>query len=174
MSKSKYGMEKMKKGLIFIGEAETGKSRTANEIRKYYGDSAAYLDGRQFKPTNKFCFDELNEKTKIMIIDDFNFKKYADYLYCFVTGNILVNRRYKMPFEIRLDKLIVIASSEVKKEQLPQAASFQRRFTIVEFPNASPNFLIDELIDESMENRTEKSLLLKGFSFLGEVSETDR
>jgi len=175
----------MKKGLIFIGAAETGKSRTASEIRKYYGDSAAYLDGRNFNPTNKFCFDGLNEKTKILIIDDFNFKKYADHLYRSVTGNILVNQRYKLPFEIQLDKLIVIASSEVKKEKLPQAPSFQRRFTIIEFPNVEPQFLIDEITNNSNENtgmsflmaeeiRERKAVFLDGLSFLHTVSETDR
>lgn len=166
----------MKKGLIFIGEAETGKSRTAMQIRKYYGDEAVYLDGRQFKPNGfQFYFKNCAPQTKVVIIDELI---KPDYLMSFLgvisESKIPVHPQGKKPFEIQIDKLILVLSSDIKKEDLPKGASFERRFTIVEFPNTSPDFIIDELIDENNQNRTGKSLLLDGLSFLREVSKTDR
>ena len=57
----------------------------------------------------------------------------------------MINQRSKKPFEIELDKLIVIPSSDVKKENLPQGESFQRRFSIIEFPCVNTEFLINEI-----------------------------
>lgn len=164
----------MKKGLIFIGKAESGKSRTAQQIRNYYGDSAVYLDGRQFKMSNNFLLGSCTEATKVVIIDELHPKFPLEYFYNILTGKLLVNKKNRMPFEIEIDKLIIILDSDKKVTDLPQGGSFQRRFTVVEFPNASPEFVIDELIVESSENRTGKSLLLDGLSFLREVSTTDR
>ena len=140
----------MKKGLIFIGEAETGKSRTAMQIRKYYGDEAVYLDGRQFKPKGfEFYFKNCTPQTKVVIIDEL---VKPDYLLSFLgtisESKIIVHKQGEMPFEIEIDKLILIFSSDIKKEDLPKGASYERRFTIVEFPN-TPSLLLQTLVSRS-------------------------
>ena len=153
----------MKKGLIFIGAAETGKSRTAEEIKKIYGDQVVFFDGRNFKPGTRFFYDCFTEKTKIIIIDDYNFKKYYVSLYSLVVEKIMINKKNEMPFLVELDKVIVIANSDIKIEDLPQDQSFLRRFTILEFPNVSPELLVNELFNETDKR---KSILLDSLSFL--------
>ena len=177
----------MKKGLIFIGGAGTGKSRTAREVRRYYGDSAAYLDGRQFNPKGyEFYFSSCSPQTKVVIIDEI---VEVDYLMRFFVaiseGKIPVHAQGKKPFEIEIEKLIIICSWDIKKEDLPTGASFNRRFTVIEFPNVEAQFLIDAITDNSNQNTgasfvlmeeisKRKAVFLDGLSFLHTVSETDR
>ena len=160
----------MKKGLIFIGEAETGKSRTAQQIRKYYGDSAVYLDGRQFKMSNNFLFASCTDATKVVIIDELHPKFPLEYFYNILTGKLIVNKKNKMPFEIEIDKLIIILDSDKKANDLPQGGSFQRRFDVIEFPHNDISQLFSDtdliLIDDA-----EKAF---DFDRLFSVLKTDR
>lgn len=134
-------MQIMTKGILFIGDAETGKSRTARQIQKLYGDDAVYLNGRRFKTDNPFFFANCRPNTKIVIIDEIIHAKDLQFFTQFVPGKLMVNALNQNPFEIELEKLIIICASEIKKSDLPTGASFTKRFEVIEFPHPEISLL---------------------------------
>ena len=144
-------MENSNKGLIFIGPAESGKSRTAREIAKVFGNQATYLNGRNYRRNQRFFFSHCTKETKVLVIDEITHSKYfEDFISC-VNNNIIVDVRYKNPFELHIEKIIIIGYSEIKVADLSQNPSFQSRFSIIEFPKVSPAFVVNE-ISELMTN----------------------
>jgi hypothetical protein len=158
----------MAKGFIFIGKQETGKSRTSKVIKKYYENKTILLDGRNFrgqKPSYFFRF--CSPETKVIIIDEIIKLKYLEYFMEFIPkGKILVQPLNNKPYEIQIEKLIIICDSEINKTDLPQGASFLRRFEIIEFPNVNPELIINNIINESEMEISVKNNLLDNLSFL--------
>ena len=147
----------MKKGLIFIGAPESGKSRTAWEIKKYFGTKIEYLDGRNFNSKNHFFFESLHEDTKVVVIDDLRVKFPLELFYEMCSGKFIVNRRRKNSLEIEIDKLIVIMDSSLKINVLPTDSSFLGRFDVVEFPHINRESLACEIIKGIEESVVEKA-----------------
>lgn len=184
----------MTKGIIFIGAAETGKSRAAEQIFKLHGSDAVYLDGRQFKPNSRFFFANCKPQTKVIIIDEIVSTKYLEFFMQFLPGKLTVDAPNQQPFQIEIKKLIIVCSSEIKKADLPNGASFTRRFEVVEFPqqsNQTPvasgliKIPLRQLVKENAESvydqfshpafqrKMEKGVILSDFSLAEKVVELE-
>lgn len=90
--------------LIIHGSPGSGKTRAG---RLLADGKFVYLDGR-IKVDN-FFFSSCDNDTKTIIID--NIKNKSDLMYfesLVDEGNIVVNKQSKSPFEIKIDKLILI------------------------------------------------------------------
>lgn len=157
----------MKKGIIFIGAAGTGKSRTADQIRKFFGDDAILIYGRGPRPFNCFPLQMCEKNTRLIIIDEITHLQNLDFAINLVSGEFQVNCLNKEVFKHQIEKLIVICSDDIKRKDLPQGALFNRHFTIVEFPAVASEFLINEIVGDVDESKSGKSLLLEGLLFLG-------
>ena len=91
--------------LIIHGSPGSGKTRAGRLLA--VGSKFVYLDGR-IKFDN-FFFSSCDKDTKTIIIDDIKNKSDLMYFRSLVDeGNIVVNKQSKSPFEIKIDKLILI------------------------------------------------------------------
>lgn len=148
----------MNKGIIIIGEPLSGKSLLAKQlVEKYKKEELAIIDGRQFSINSSFKFNNCTKETKVLIIDDILPKTNIQELYSLVSGNLLVNKPLVEPFEIHLEKLIVVCSYEIKENDLPTDQSFLRRFEIINM-SSKENQLAQKSTGKSLFLLNEKDL----------------
>lgn len=90
--------------LIIHGSPGSGKTRAG---RLLADGKSVYLDGR-IKADN-FFFSGCDRDTKTIIIDDIKNKSDLMYFkYLVDEGNIIVHKQSVEPFQIKIDKLILI------------------------------------------------------------------
>lgn len=65
---------------------------------------AAYFDGKSFRPSDQFLFQNVEQDTAVIFIDDVekNFK--FNYLFSILTGSLLINKKNKPQIIIPFDK----------------------------------------------------------------------
>ena len=128
-----FKLKIMTKAIIIIGEETSGKSRLSRDlVKKYKREEIALIDGRLFKFNSAFPFQNVTKETKVLIIDEILKIEILDGFFSIVSGNLIVNQKHKEVFEIKLEKLIIVCDSKIKKSNLPNGASFTRRFEILD------------------------------------------
>jgi len=124
------------KATIFEGANGTGKTRTAFIIETILGkDKVCWLNGKEASVRNKFLFDQVTEKTELIIIDDcpkdFIYEKFMGYL-----GEgyheLWIEKRGLVPIIINAPKFLFIT------DKIPQrlfiGVSNTHRYDVVKFP----------------------------------------
>ena len=93
------------KTLIIKGSPESGKTTIG---RLFVDADTVYINGRSI--INHFSFSSCKKTTKTIIIDDIKNEKDLELFkeIIFNKGEIVVNKRGEEPFEIKLDRLILI------------------------------------------------------------------
>lgn len=124
----------MKKGIIFIGPQESGKTRKAREIaNRFLSPEAVWINAHKNQIENDpFVFSDCDENTKLVVIEELNLISLLCFLHVTSEG-LVVNRMGKEQIIIN-PRIIIEFQSWVTKEMLPTGASFARRFDVFEFP----------------------------------------
>jgi hypothetical protein len=93
------------KTLIIKGSPESGKTKIGN---LFEDENSIYIDGRT--TMNYFSFKSCKKTTKTIIIDDIKNEKDLESFkeIIFNKGRIVVEKQSQNPFEIKLDRLILI------------------------------------------------------------------
>lgn len=93
------------KSLIIKGSPKSGKT---NIGRLFVDTNTVYIDGRSI--VNDFLFSSCEKTTKTIIIDDIKNEKDLEFFMSIIKnkGEIVVNKRVENPFQIKIDRLILI------------------------------------------------------------------
>lgn len=150
----------MNKGIIIIGGPLSGKSVLAKHfVKNYKKEEIALIDGRFFSYKNNFKYQNCTKETKVLIIEDILPNTSFDEFFSMVSGNLVINRCRKEPFEINIEKLIVVCSAEIKETDLPTDQSFIRRFEIINM-NSKVNEVVEKGTGKSLFMNFEKHLAI--------------
>jgi hypothetical protein len=123
----------MKKGKLFIGPAESGKTREARRIASELNHEKVTLISLHTitkKYVGNFFFSGCNKETELLILDDWFDLKLLDMMIRILEG-FTVHKQGLHPFVIN-PNIILIADSRLTVEDFP--VSITRYFDIVEFP----------------------------------------
>ena len=123
----------MKKGKLFIGPAESGKTREARRIASelnHENVTLITLRSVKRKYVGNFFFSGCTKETQLLILDDWFDLKLLSMMIGILEG-IMVEKQGLYPFEINPD-IILIADSRLTLEDFP--VSITRYFDIVTFP----------------------------------------
>lgn len=95
------------KTLIIKGSPESGKTTIG---RLFVDANTIYINGRNRSTINHFSFSSCEKTTKTMIIDDIKNEKDLESFkeIIFNKGRIVVEKQSQHPFEIKLDRLVLI------------------------------------------------------------------
>ena len=169
----------MNKGIIIIGEPLSGKSLLAKQlVENYKKEHVVLIQGNHFLRKNSFPFQSCTEETKVLLIDDVLPKTHIHEFYSILNGNVLINKLGEESFEIKIEKLIIICSAEIKESDLPTDESFKRRFEIINLnskdykQNTGMSFFLqnEEKLAKNLQNQIEKNNRFKEmFSWLKEA-----
>lgn len=91
--------------LIIHGSPGAGKTKTS---KLFEDNNTVHLDGRV--KMNHFFFSSCDKTTKTVIIDDIKNKNDLESFKQIILneGNVIVHKQCQSPFEIKLDRLILI------------------------------------------------------------------
>lgn len=123
---------------IFVGPADSGKTRRARELAE--GKKAKLFNGRQigYKSIvdNRFYFSDLDGTEELIVVDDVPLKFLYDFLCWLFDPNMMVDRQGQRPIAFRRPPMIITVECD---DYELIGHSFQRRFSIVKFPEAAPD-----------------------------------
>lgn len=122
------------KHIIFKGKERTGKSLFANII--FDRTKTLWVDGRKVTPDNHFLLDTGREKWDydFVVIDDPKPTFYIESFYNMIFCDLLTINRLNREIEnVKMPKFIFLIDSE--RVALPDLslATFNRRFTVLDF-----------------------------------------
>jgi hypothetical protein len=121
------------KSEIFVGPPASGKSRRALEIGE--GKEQVYIIFRRKMYIDPFLFANVKPETELLVFDDVPANYVLQLLTYLFPFDITVNAKGKSPFKIRRPHTIITVEG---KFEMPQQATFTRRFTVLKFPEAAP------------------------------------
>lgn len=126
----------MKKGIIFVGPAESGKSRKAFEIAKNY--KSIILNGRNKRALESpFVFQMAKKDTELIVIDDLILVDGIEYFFPAINNQpdagLNVNKKGENRFVIK-PLILITMCSDVLLKDIPNGASYRERFDVYEFP----------------------------------------
>jgi len=130
------------KAKIFVGERESGKTRTANMIAEYVGKEKTEIFFGRGLYNHPFVFSEIKEDTKLIIINDCpeNFD-YSRFFQVEDNGQNGGDLKFTITREIRGQKTqiihvpyLIFTTNKLSKKWLEYGASFEGRFEIIQFP----------------------------------------
>jgi hypothetical protein len=122
------------KHIIFKGKERTGKSLFANII--FDRTKTLWVDGRKVTPDNLFLLDTSREQWdyEYVVIDDpkptFDIESFYNMIFCDL---LTINRLNREIENVKMPKFIFLIDSE--RVALPDVrlATFNRRFTVLDF-----------------------------------------
>lgn len=127
--------KKFNKALVFVGPAESGKTRMARLIaEEYEEDEVLWIKGRGLNINSPFILQNCTPKTKLLIIDDVTYRASINWFLPAITSGIIVNQKNKKPWGHEFEQIIITADESVDKETFLTPSSIARRFTVVESP----------------------------------------
>ena len=118
----------MKKGLIFIGPARSGKSRAALEIAAKFNNAVVILDRNNFH--GSWPFNNLTKNTELLIIDEL---RDISYINRFLGSNLYVDKQCQKGFTIN-PQIIVVCDAKITLSDFIDWRLFRHYFDIIEFP----------------------------------------
>jgi len=118
----------MKKGLIFIGPARSGKSRAADKISCRFKHSITIYTNRIMN--SSFPFNSLNENTELLILEDLD---KLEYINNFLGNGLKVDKQGKKGFTID-PQIIIICDPKITISDFTEESPIFRYFEIVQFP----------------------------------------
>lgn len=127
----------MKKGIILIGKANTGKSRLAKLLMA--GKKVVSLNGRSndlFKSHFTFMTCE-NDTEAIHFEDLLNYNEHLPRLFNFITDGIVVDKKHQKPFTI-FPQIIVTINTSIANLEISK--SLEHRFDIFELSACNQNY----------------------------------
>jgi len=133
----------MYKGLVFVGPAESGKTRKAREIAARYPEkNVTWIDGRNAKGLIRdyFKFRDCHTETELVIFDDVRIS--LDFFYNFISIGITVEYPGRPSFTVT-PKILIIYDEQTQLVQLDKSPSTIRRFDFVDFSNADMVNVLD-------------------------------
>jgi len=96
-----------KKGIIFCGAAESGKTKLATEILDAYNEyEKVFIPVRGKMLDNYFLFSACTEMTKVILFDDI-LNLFQLETIVTLPDQIVVNRKHEKPFSIPTPRLIL-------------------------------------------------------------------
>ena len=133
-----FKLEKLqyKKGIIFVGPAESGKSRKAFEIAKKY--KSIILNGREKHVfEHPFVFQIAEKDTELIVIDDLTSIRSIECFFSAINHNpdsgLVVNKKGESKCIIK-PLILITLCSDISINEIPNGCSFRDRFDIYEFP----------------------------------------
>lgn len=128
----------MKKGILLIGQRETGKSRIAKLLMD--GKKQASFIGREPKIfDNRFFFSDCEKDTEVVYIDDLsNHKRQLEEFFNVITDGLTIDKKCKTPFKIHPQ---IIISIDCSISDLEITKSLERRFDIFELSACNTNYI---------------------------------
>lgn len=97
----------MNKKIILCGDACTGKTFTAYMIANAY-NNVVCIEARNVNKKNPhFIYNQVNEKTDLIIIDDVTPDKFQVFEYLIFAEKLIVEKQCKAPFKIKIPDVII-------------------------------------------------------------------
>jgi len=125
-----------KKGIIFVGLPESGKSHKAFEIAKKY-KSVIINARKQNFTTNPFVFQMAEKDTELIVIDDLTSIRSIECFFSAINHNpdsgLVVNKKGESKCIIK-PLILITLCSDISINEIPNGCSFRDRFDIYEFP----------------------------------------
>lgn len=118
----------MKKGLIFIGPARSGKSRAADKISCRFKHSITLY--YPYIMNSSFPFNSLNENTELLILEDLC---KLEYINRFLVAGLKVDKQGKKGFTVD-PQIIIICDPKITISDFSEESHILRYFEIVQFP----------------------------------------
>jgi len=127
----------MKKGLIFCGPSESGKSRKAIEIAANFKSVVFICQSTKFFNQDPFIFSGCDNYTELIVVDEIKDINDVEHFFSAFReapeGGLHVNRRYQCPIKIN-PLILIVCSSDILISDIPKSSSIDARFDIIEFP----------------------------------------
>lgn len=124
----------IKKGLIIIGERDTGKTVLANYIASLYTERECYKleSPTSTSLTDPFLFQNMTPDHKIILIDDVNSINQIRQTYFMINSVIRVIRRGWPDYERICPRIIITSKSLLLEDLIAEGNTFLRRYDVIE------------------------------------------
>jgi len=121
-----------KKGIIFFGAKNSGKTKLASEIiSSYNADEQVFIPCRNREPGYNSLFQDFTERTKVVLYDDVSMLWHL-LMILSLPDQIFVNRKYEKPFVIPKPRLIItLCENIIDADHVFKSTKVRTEFDIV-------------------------------------------